>query len=447
MSQKKVKLTITPRKAFRAFLECSLRWIVLVAHRRAGKTVAALQKITKEALTHKRKGPPLRYAYIAPTRDQAKDIAWQYLKDFTAKIPGVKVNESELRITFTHNGAQIRLYSGENYERMRGVYFDGVVSDEDADIPPAAFDYVILACLADYEGWHVRMGTPKGKNAFYRSFVHARTSADSFALMLKASETGILSESTLAAMRGQSGEDAYRQEMECDFNVGRPGAIYANDLGISNEKGRVLPFPIDYSVPVWTTWDLGSPENTVVIYWQRVGFQYRVVDCDHHLKNQDGTAMKTGQRVALMMNKGYHFGGHLLPHDAKNKGYDAMSMVARLEEAGLSNIAVIPRATHNAEENRVQVMSDLFPSIYFNEENLNDEGGLLEALENYHRKENKKDGYIQSKINHDWCSHFADSFGYFGEALKNNMISAGADGRAPGVRVKKQRVSRHSPSR
>ena len=441
-----VKININPRKVFEGFLLSVCRWFVIVAHRRAGKTVAAVQKIFKEALTHKRKGPRLRYAYIAPTRAQAKDIAWNYIVEYAQQIPGSDINIGELRVSLP-NGAEIRLYSGENYERMRGVYFDGVVSDEDADIPPAAFEYVILPCLLDYKGWHVRMGTPKGKNSFYEALNDGRNDDNVYTCVVKASESGIISEEDLKTIKAKIGDVAYDQEMECDFNVGRPGSIYANDLQISRDNGRVLPFPVDRSVPIYTLWDLGSPENTVVTYWQRVGFTYRVVDCDHRLKNSDGTFMKTGDRVGHMMSKGYNFAAHLVPHDAKNVQYDGMNMEARLREAGLVNVRSIPRATHSAEEKRVQIMLDLFPSIYFNEEALNDKGGMLEALDNYHRKESKKDrGHIENAIVHDWCSHFADSFGYFGEALKHNMILAGVDS-APPVRVRRANVPKASPSR
>ena len=40
----------------------------------------------------------------------------------------VAINEAELKITLP-DGTTIRLYSGENYDRMRGLYFDGVVID------------------------------------------------------------------------------------------------------------------------------------------------------------------------------------------------------------------------------------------------------------------------------------------------------------------------------
>jgi len=415
------------------------RWYVVVAHRRAGKTVAAIQKIFKCAFEAKRLTPRPRYAYIAPTRSQAKDIAWAYMVEYASQIPNTDVNIGELTIKLP-NGAEIKLYSGENYERMRGVYFDGVVSDEDADIPPAAFEYVILPCLLDYRGWHVRMGTPKGKNAFYKALTEGQRNDEVFTVVVKASQSGILSDYDLRQIKDKIGADAYQQEMECDFNVGRPGAIYSDELTKANVEGRVLPIPYDPAYPVYTTRDLGSPQNTVVCYWQRVGFQYRLIDCDHDLKNPDGTSMKTGQRVAYMLAKGYSYGAHLLPHDSRIVQYDAMNMLTKLRDAGLPNAKAIPKADAGAEEKRVLTMLDLFASIYFNSDKLSDEAGMLEAIDNYHRKEDKKAGWVTSKIVHDWCSHFCDAFGMFGEALKAGMIPSGADKATPGPSIRKANV-------
>lgn len=418
---------------------------MIVAHRRAGKTVAAVQKLFKEATTHKRKGPPLRYAYIAPTRDQAKDIAWGYIKAYASKIPDTEINESELRVTLP-NKAQIRLYSGENYERMRGLYMDGVVSDEDADIPPAAFDYVIIHCLADYNGWHVRMGTPKGKNSFYDAFQEGERDEDVMSVMVKASESGILSQDTLDVIRHKIGEDAYQQEMECDFNVGRPGSIYADLMAqawLANSPERVFEFEVDPEVPVYTTWDLGGPENTVVIYWQRVGFQHRIIDCDHFGK-LGGRKLSTSERVAHMNGKGYNYGGHFVPHDSKATEKDGMSFEEKLKKAGLYGVRAIPRSDGMAEERRIRAMSDIFPTIFFRKQELDDKGGLIEALENYHRKIDQKTNRVSEKIVHDWTSHFADAFGYYAEAAKHGFFGrdslgprptvARTDARAPGYR-------------
>ena len=63
-----------PREHFLPFHLRGTRWSILVAHRRAGKTVAAINDIIEKASRNPRPNP--RYAYIAPFLRQAKDIAW-----------------------------------------------------------------------------------------------------------------------------------------------------------------------------------------------------------------------------------------------------------------------------------------------------------------------------------------------------------------------------------
>ena len=420
MQSKTLDIEIRPRAPFREFLQCKKRWMTIVAHRRAGKTVAVIQKLILEAMTYQRKGmdtAPLRYSYICPTLSQAKSVSWSYLVSFTADIPNVVVNHSELKITFP-NKAEIRLFSGENYERMRGLYFDGVVSDEDDDIPASAFTYVILPCLLDYKGWHIRMGTPKGKANLYKSLQAAKESPDSnYGLVLKASETGIVSDDDLGEIRAKIGEDAYQQEMECNFNVARAGAIYSKEINAARDDGRVLDFGNDGSQLTHTSWDIGSPENTVCVYWQRDqhNLTYKVVDCDF------GLNMTTAERVSHMISKGYNYGQHFLPHDGRTRGADNMSFQAKLFEAGLKNVVVLPNAGFGAEEKRIRSMKDMFGSVFFHER-VDIEDGLIDALDNYHNREDKKDGRVTNVVVHDWCSHFADAFGYFGEALKSGLV-------------------------
>lgn len=424
-----VTLEINPRELLVPFFESDKRWVCIVAHRRFGKTYGVLQRLVEKAFGTTREGPPLRFAYIAPTRDQAKDIAWGYLKEFLSALPGAVINEADLKITLP-NGAQIRLYSGENYERMRGVYFDGVIVDEPADIPPAAWSQVIRPCLSDYRGWAWFIGTPKGKNAFYKRHLQAQASDDWLSMVFKASDSGVLSDEELRDIQHDPmvSDDDYRQEYECDFNVGRSGAIYAADLARAEQDDRIGPFPIDDSALVHTTWDLGAPQNTVVTYWQKVGLTYRVIDCDH------GLEFKTGQRVSHMLNKGYFYGNHILPHDGAATGADAMSMKDKLIEAGLSNVVTLDRGPYNADEKRISSMSDIFSQIWFHER-LKGEGGFLDALGAYRRKENKLGGYVENKIVHDWASHFCDSFGYWSEALASGKIpELRAKHTGPGVR-------------
>ena len=411
-------IEIVPRKPFREFLTSDKRFMTMVCHRRAGKTVAAVQRLIYCALTHKRKGmktAPLRYGYIAPTQTQAKSICWGYVKEWCSKIPDVVINESELRVTFP-NRAEIRLYSGENYERMRGLYFDGVVSDEDDDIPSAAMSYVILPCLLDYNGWHVSMGTPKGRGTLYTNLQKAKADPRRFSLVLKASESGLIDEENLAEIRAEIGEEAYLQEMECDFSVARQGAIYAKQYQQAVDEGRVCDFEPSASHLVYTTWDLGSPANTVTCYWQKVDLSYRLIDCDF------GLEMNTAERVAHMLAKGYNYAQHFLPHDGRTRGADNLSFQSKLMTAGLKNVEVLDNAGKGAEQKRIRSMHDLFPQIWFNKSKLEKEDGMFDALMDYHYKEMKKDGMITSVIDHGFASHFCDAFGYFSEALLSGRM-------------------------
>jgi phage terminase large subunit len=413
-----VEIDIIPRESFREYLTTKKRWLTLVCHRRAGKTVASVQRLVYCALTHKREGmdtAPLRYAYIAPTRTQAKGICWGYFRQACATIPDIKINESELTITFP-NRAKISLFSGEGYESMRGQYFDGCIVDEADDVPSASYKFVILPCLLDYRGWLCTAGTPKGRGVLYRNVNRSRGDDKRFCLVLKASKSGIIPQEDLDVIKHEIGEEAYQQEMECDFTVAREGAIYASHLQKAKDDGRVFDFEPDQSHLTYSTWDLGSPSNTVVSYWQKVNLTYRLIDCDYNLE------MTTAERVAHMLAKGYNYGQHFLPHDGRTRGADNMSFHAKLTEAGLPNVVVLDNAGQGAEEKRIRNMHDIFPQIYFNDSKLNGESGMLDALMDYHYKETKKDGRITSKVDHGYSSHFCDSFGYFSEALLSGRM-------------------------
>ena len=80
----KRKLKYRPRAVFEDFHKRKERWAIVVAHRRAGKTVACINDlIVKASLEGK---PNARYAYIAPYHSQAKSIAWDYLMRYAEPV-------------------------------------------------------------------------------------------------------------------------------------------------------------------------------------------------------------------------------------------------------------------------------------------------------------------------------------------------------------------------
>ena len=120
------------------------------------------------------RNPTGAFQYVSPTYTQSKDTVWSYLKRFTNDIPGVEQRESDLMVIFP-NGSRVRLYGADNFDRLRGTYADGMVIDEYADIDPRAWPEVLRPSLADRQGWAVFIGTPKGRNDFYKIHENART--------------------------------------------------------------------------------------------------------------------------------------------------------------------------------------------------------------------------------------------------------------------------------
>lgn len=441
-----VTLEIRPRKAFRAFIESTKRWDCLIVHRRGGKTFHSLAKLLKRAFQDKRPKmdiAPKRYAYIAPTQTQAKDIAWGYLKRFTHGIPGAVPNEAELKITFS-DGMVIRLYSGENYERMRGLYFDGVVIDEPEDIDPMAWSSVIRPCLSDYGGWAIFIGTVKGKRGQWKRYTDALTDDEWHTLLLKASESGIIPDDELEGLKRDYARinkmDVYDQEFECNPNIGIQGSLFASFVTKAYEEKRVIDFPWDRSELVWTTWDLGSPENMRCTYFQFVGREIHIIDHDADLGDPEMTPAK---RIAHMNAKGYPFGGHFMPHDAAAREKSGKNFQQQMQEAGLVGIQIVPVCREIWPG--VNKLAEIFPRMVFHKTNCE---YLLDSLENYRRKIDK-DGSVTDKIHEDWSCHSTDSMRMLAEAMLNGMLRGHSEvirqTRPQGMRQTKAKCGSYRP--
>jgi phage terminase large subunit-like protein len=179
-------LEYAPRPQFVPFHQRRERFACIVTHRRAGKTVACVQDLQRGALSSSNVRP--RFAYLAPFLKQSKAVAWDYLRAAMAPLRrfGASAHESELRVDYP-NGAQVRLYGADNPDAMRGIYLDGIVLDEYADMDPRVWSEIIRPALADRQGWAVFIGTPKGRNAFFELWRRAHAEPGWFSMMLKAS--------------------------------------------------------------------------------------------------------------------------------------------------------------------------------------------------------------------------------------------------------------------
>src|ERR1051325_765255 len=223
MSQ--VVIPYKPREWALQLHNSAKRWIVLVIHRRGGKTTAALNHLQRSALTT----PNSRYAYIAPTYKQAKNVAWDLLKFYSKVIPGVEYNEAELTVRYP-NGSKLTLYGADNPDSLRGIGLWGVVFDEYSHQPSNFFTEIIRPALADHGGYAIWIGTPKGKNEFYRLFEAGKKDEEWLSLLLTVDDTQLIAQEELESARKVMTADEFLQEWYCSFEAAIRGSYYALEL-------------------------------------------------------------------------------------------------------------------------------------------------------------------------------------------------------------------------
>jgi hypothetical protein len=389
-----------PREPFVDFHNRSQRWAVMVCHRRAGKTVACVADLILSALVTTKQDA--RFAYVAPLYRQAKDIAWMYVKSLSADIPRMSYNETELRADFP-NGARVRLYGADNGDSLRGLYMDGVILDEFADMRPSVWGEVIRPLLADRKGWATFIGTPKGHNAFWDIWVLAQRNPEWFSLMMRASESGILSDEELASSAQGMSQDQYAQEFECSFEAAIAGAYYGGEMARAEREGRITSVPYDPAFKVSTAWDLGHTDDTSIWWYQVIAGEVRVIDFY-------STHGETPEHYAMhVLGKGYNYAMHYLPHDARAKTFASggRSAIEQLAEwFGWNKMTIVPNLD---VQDGIQAARLMFPRVWIDAEKCADG---IEALRQYQREWDDKTQSFRKTPRHDWASHPADAWRY-----------------------------------
>jgi phage terminase large subunit len=416
MAVQEVVIPYTPRPQFEPYHDRTERFAKIVAHRRFGKTVGCINDKIKAALSNTRQYPPPRYAYVAPTYTQAKDIAWSYLKHYSAPIPGIKTSESELWVEYP-NGARIRLYGADNYDRMRGLYHDGVTIDEPAQMDPRAWPEVIRPTLSDYSGWGTFIGTPAGRDWFYKIDLKEDGSPapDFFRLTLKASETGIINPTELESLKSGLTEEQFAQEFECSFEAAVIGAYYGRLMNAADNDKRISGVPHEPSAQVYTAWDLGIRDSTSIWFAQVIGREIRLIDY------YEASGVDLGHYVRELNNRSsFVYAGHIVPHDAQAKELGTgKSRLEVLESLGLRNLRVAPM--HRVEDG-INAVRTIIPRCWFDAKKC---VRGIDALKLYRSEYDDKLQALKPRPVHDWTSHAADAFRYLAMTLDSQIVNTG----------------------
>lgn len=205
-----------------------IRFPVVPAGRRSGKTERAKRFIAKQSLTNGGE----KYFAAAPTYNQAKKIWWDDLKALTLSEAHVKKpSESELKI-YMPNGTEIHILGLDQPQRIEGINWTGGVIDEIADVKADALEANIMPALntynptrPDYRAWCWFIGVPDGLNHYYEMAEYARTSGDPDYSLFHWTSEEILPPDVIASAKRTMSRKQYNQEYRASFETAS-GRIY-----------------------------------------------------------------------------------------------------------------------------------------------------------------------------------------------------------------------------
>jgi len=419
---REIVIPYAPRQAFKPFHRSDRRFKVLVVHRRAGKTTAIINNKIREALQDpvgqlaKRgikpqseaeeemwRNVPRYYPIIEPKLKQAKTIAWGSLQFFASKIPGAKINQSELSVTFPNNSI-VRLFgAGPNEsEGLRGIKIWSVDFDEYQDHDPDVFNEIVAPACIDTLAPVTFSGTIKGKNHLYRLFHNNKEDPDWYCLWLQASQSGILPAEVLESERKRYEKEGklnkYLQEFELEPMAIIEGAIFGKEYQWLKDKNHICKLEYSQELPVETYWDLGIADYIVVLFAQRLGGESRIIDAI-------GTHNTSLQEIARVVNsKGYTYNGHFLPHDARVRELSTgRTRQEVLTELLNGDVNIVKRVSQ--KEDAVSAVRSNYQRLWINEDLVE----FVDAFAQYEYEFDEDRKVFLAAPKHNWCSHYCDA--------------------------------------
>lgn len=421
--QTKIKLNkFKPRSyqipLFDAIENKNIKRAVLVWHRRAGKDVACFNLVIRQAL--KTVGS---YYYILPTYKQARLVLFEGMtmegKKFMEYIPSEliqKINIQEMKITLI-NGSLIYFLGSDNFDSLRGSNPKGIIFSEYAYQHPAAYP-TLRPILVANDGWCVFISTPFGENHFYKLYEVAQHSDDWFCDLKTITDTHVIDPEIIEReeREGLMSKDMIEQEYYCSFSIGAQGAYYAKylqNMELNNQIGPVLWEP---AFPVYTAWDLGVRDSTVILFYQLIGRTVHIIDS--YAKDSVGLE----HYVSVVLAKPYQYAKHFAPHDIMVTEFG--TGITRLDKARELGIKFETRTDKHSRTSaipNVSIMDGIetvrsqLSRIWIDKQRCR---RLISAIRDYRKEYDSRLKVYRNKPLHDENSHWCDALRYLCLSLK-----------------------------
>ena len=305
----------------------------------------------------------------------------------------------------------------------------GPVSLDLCKVADGTYDAYFEPMLLENNGWSIHVSSVRGKNHFYNEYMDAKADPNSYASHLSAYDVNVFSKDLLDKTRqtyrarygAVLGDALFSQELESNWEAAVVGAVWAEEL-VECERDRAFPIKYDPRYSVHTSWDIGSADGTVILYWQIINRVPRLIDWSS-IKNR-GLATCAEE----LRSKPYRYGEHVGPHDVMSKTWE-LDGISRYAEALNYGIKFTPVGKPSRKSDGISASSQLIQIMEVNksEEPVDDPAKdcafILDTLKQYRYAFDQERNILSKVPIHDWTSHFADALQTFAIYL----ATSGAD--------------------
>jgi len=251
------------------FLSSTIRFNIVPAGRRSGKTECAKRRLVRKAITNC-KYAGARFIAAAPTHLQAKRIFWADLKALVPKkLQLSRPSESTLTI-FLVNGSEIQVVGLDEPARIEGMPITHILLDEYGNMKPNVWSEHIRAGLSDHKGTADFIGVPEGRNHYHDLYLMAQTFDSNEWTIFEWPSSDILDPNEIASAKSLLDPITYQQEYEAKF-VSFQGAAYYQ----FSEENSNYPLQYQPNLPLIFCFDFNVSPGVAVVCQEFAGnYQY-----------------------------------------------------------------------------------------------------------------------------------------------------------------------------
>ena len=406
------------------FVECK-KHIIFILHRRAGKTINALNIMT--ALAHREVG---LYFHTFPEQRQARKIIWdgfdstgrKYL-DYIPKELIKRINNQEMLIEFK-NGSIFQLAGTDRYDSLVGSNPKWIIYDEYSLQNPMA-RVMLRPVLSENDGGEIFVYTPRGRNHGYKLYESNKNNPDWYAVKLGADRTRkldgslVMPKEKIDELRNEGlPEEIIQQEYFCSFDVEMPGSVFGSWIGHAESEKRIREIKIEKDLPVFTWWDIGWNDDTVIVFMQPFGGELRFIHCYNNRKQDIPHYAEYLREFARKHQIKYKY--HFPPHDINVHEWG--SGRTRFHIAHDNGIQFQPPVKRLDHTDGREALRSVLKICHFDAIGCET---LINALRDYHYDYDSKNALYKKQPVHDWSSHFADAMMYFAVTWNTMFRSSG----------------------